>query len=395
MNRFRRSFWVSLVLAALLTGIVFGTGFAPATAQPQGGEERLLVKFRPGTAAAETIRTHGRHGGTVRDRIGGIDVEIIAVPAGTGRARLAAYAGDPNVLYAEPDQTAVAFGVVPNDPGFSRQWGLTRVQAPEAWAITTSAPAVKIAVLDTGIDLNHEDLASKIVASRNFTTSRTADDKYGHGTHVAGIAAAATNNGKGVSGLGWSASLLNVKVLGDTGSGNYSWVAQGIIWAADSGAKVINMSLGGPGSSQTLQDAVAYAWSKGAVLVAAAGNEGSSAPSYPAYFDNVIAVAASDSADAITGFSNYGPWVDVAAPGAGIYSTLPNHKNRLGRNYGDLSGTSMASPHVAGLAALIWSTPAGTDSLSLRERIISTADPLSGGATIGGGRINALRAVSY
>jgi len=147
------------------------------------------------------------------------------------------------------------------------------------------------------IKSSHEDLTGKVVAAKNFTTSRTTDDKYGHGTHVAGIAAAVTNNSKGVAGAGVNCSLMNGKVLGDNGSGAYSWLINGIIWAADNGANVSNMSLSGSSESQALLDAVNYAWGKGVVLVAAAGNNGNSTPVYPAFYDNVIAVAATDQND--------------------------------------------------------------------------------------------------
>jgi hypothetical protein len=234
------------------------------------------------------------------------------------------------------------------------------------------------------------------VANKNFTTSSTVDDLYGHGTHCAGIAAATTNNSIGVAGVGFNTSLMNVKVLGDNGSGQYSWIANGITWAADNGAKVISLSLGGSSGSYTLQNAVNYAWNKGVVVVAAAGNNGNTASVYPAYYSNCIAVAATDQNDAKASFSTYGSWVDVAAPGVSIYSTLPNHSNSIGTtNYGSLSGTSMSTPHVAGLAALVWATSYGTSNTSVRSRIESTADAISGTGTYWKyGRINANKAVA-
>jgi thermitase len=270
---------------------------------------------------------------------------------------------------------------------------MTKIQAAEAWSVTTGSSDVKIAILDTGIDQNHEDLAAKIVANKNFTSSRSVDDKYGHGTHVAGIAAAITNNRKGVSGVGFNTSLMNVKVLGDNGSGYYSWIANGITWAANNGAKVINMSLGGSSSSTTLKSAVDYAWGKGCVIVAAAGNDNTSAPLYPAYYDNCIAVAATDQNDAKASFSNYGSWVDIAAPGVGIFSTLPNHNNRIGiTNYGSLSGTSMATPHVAGVAALVFAAKSGWTNADVRAKIQTSVDPTTG-FTTSIGRVNAFKAV--
>ncbi len=152
---------------------------------------------------------------------------------------------------------------------------------------------------------------------------------------MAGIAAASTNNGIGVAGLGRDSTIMNVKVLNDSGGGYYSWVAAGIIWAADNGAEIINMSMGGKSHSQVLEDAVNYAWSKGVVVVAAAGNSGTSSPFYPAYYTDCIAVAATDSMDNVASWSSFGDWVDVAAPGASIYSTL------MTGGYGSKHGTSM------------------------------------------------------
>ncbi|MDP2991007.1 MAG: S8 family serine peptidase, partial [Kiritimatiellota bacterium] len=247
------------------------------------------------------------------------------------------------------------------------------------------------AVLDTGIKLTHPDLAGKIVVSQNFATgSATSDDLHGHGTHVAGISAAITNNGTGVAGLGRDASLMNVKVMGDTGSGYHSDIANGVIWATDHGANVINMSLGVTGTSTTLQQAVEYAWNHGVVVVAAAGNSGSSVPSYPAYYPRAIAVAASDPNDKLYSFSNFGDWVDVAAPGNALSTT----KNG---GYGYMSGTSMASPHVAGLAGLVWSVARdnnGDGKLNddVRAMIENACDNI-GVSGIGHGRVNAYKAV--
>ena len=193
--------------------------------------------------------------------------------------------------------TSVRLFGSPVDAYFDKQWGMNKVQAPQAWDVTTGSGEVNIAILDTGIDLDHPDLAAKIVSSINFGDSPNADDSYGHGTHCAGIAAASTNNGVGVAGLGYDSTLMNVKVLRDNGSGYYSWVANGITWAADNGAEVISLSLGGSSASSTLENAINYAWDKGVVIVTAAGNNGNSNPFYPAYYANCIAVAGTDAND--------------------------------------------------------------------------------------------------
>ncbi|MGB9862023.1 MAG: S8 family peptidase [Candidatus Bipolaricaulaceae bacterium] len=406
----KRSLWVVLgivVLSAILAGCARlfapenpSSSLAPSAPSPRVPEQaasyapdQILVKFKPGATPEAVAEVHRRLGGQVLQVIPGIDVQVVRVPLGRVPEMVRAYSLEKLVEFAEPDYVAVAFDVVPNDPGYVNQWALPKIQAPKAWDITKGSPDIPIAILDTGIDQDHEDLATKIVANVNFTTSRTVDDRYGHGTHVAGIAAAITNNAKGVAGVSFSCSLMNVKVLGDNGSGQYSWIANGIIWAADHGAQVINMSLGGSSTSSTLESAVKYAYGKGLVLVAAAGNSNTDAPSYPAYYPECIAVAATDQNDAKASFSNYGDWVDIAAPGVDIYSTLPNHNNRLRtRNYGYLSGTSMAAPHVAGVAALIKAQNPSLTSAEIANKLISSGDPTTGFTTTIP-RVNAYKAV--
>jgi thermitase len=388
-------------IVALLVVIGLMVSVTPVLASGSDGgqgyaQDRILVAFKSGVTDAGRNAVQQRHGDNDYRDVAGIGVRVVKVPPGKVQQRLAAYRGDSDVQFAEPDYIARAIGE-PNDPSFSSQWGLTKIQAPQAWDVTTGDSAVRIAILDTGIDASHPDLAAKIVAVQNCTSSSTSDDNYGHGTHVAGIAAAITNNGVGVAGAGYNASLMNVKVLDDTGSGYYSWIINGITWAADNGAEVINMSLGGSAGSSALQTAINYAWGKGVVVVAAAGNSGSSAPSYPAYYSNCIAVAATDANDSKASWSNYGSsWVDVAAPGVGIYSTLPDHANQMGATgYGSLSGTSMATPFVAGEAALIWATSYGTSATSVRNRIETTADAIPGtGTNWKYGRINEFKSVT-
>ena len=387
---------VSVLVSLAFIGLAWSQNqpFEDHSRQLPYAPDRILVKFKPVTHESMKAILHRWHGGRVIDVIPELDVHVVQIPENKIKQKLRAYLREPWIEYAEPDYVAHAF-LEPNDPGFESQWGPIKIQAPEAWDLTEWLSEVRIAICDTGIDQNHEDLLGKIVANKNFTSSRSVDDKFGHGTHVAGIAAAVTDNGRGVAGVGLNSRLMNVKVLGDNGSGYYSWVAKGITWAADNGAKVINLSLGGPAGSGTLQNAVNYAWGKGCVVVVAAGNNGSGSPSYPAYYENCIAVAATDQNDGKANFSNHGTWVDVAAPGVDIYSTLPNHKNQIGpRNYGTLSGTSMAAPHVAGVAALVWATEYGTNNSTVRERIETTADELEG--TLGNygiGRVNAYLAV--
>ena len=381
---------IFLVFVALPVNVIAATPASTAPSFSDSSSDYILVKFKPGAGASETADIHRQLGGKVKKTIPEIGVQVVKVPKGQAKEKAKAYSSKAKVAYAEPDFVAEAMGD-PDDPGFVNQWGMARVEAPQAWEVTTGTSSINIAILDTGVDLDHPDLADKIVANVNFSTSATADDLYGHGTHVAGIAAASTNNGIGVAGLGYSANIMNVKVLADNGAGTHSAIAAGIIWATDNGAQIINMSLGGGASSQTLEDAVNYAWSRGVVVVAAAGNNGNSYMMYPAAYANCLAVAATDRNDARASWSNYGDWVDVAAPGAGIYSTTK------GNSYGYMAGTSMASPHVAGLAALVFTTVSdhnGDGKLNdeVRSRIESTCDDI-GVSGIGSGRINAAGAV--
>lgn len=378
---------------------------------------QILVKFKAGTSAADRATAHRLHEGSFVRGIPGIGVEVVSVPQGAEGAGSARYSRDPHVVYAEPNYLAYATGD-PNDPYFSRQWGLDNdgqiysdglsgapdadVDAPEAWDVTTGSPDITIAILDSGIDQDHPDLAGKVVDNVNFSASPTVDDNYGHGTHVAGIAAAATNNDEGVAGLGFASSLLNVKVLGDEGWGASSVVAEGIVWAADQGAQVINMSLAYNYQSLTLEAAVDYAWDRGVLLAAAAGNDGTRHRNYPAAYANCMAVAATNDDDERVDepgwwASNYGDWVDVAAPGLYIYSTFPNHDYAIGKelSYDLGSGTSMATAFVSGLAGLLFGQDPGRTNADVRALIENTADPVAGtGVYWVHGRINAYRAVA-
>jgi len=401
--------WRIITLFILLGLLLSLTALASPVSADDGkagntSPERLLIKFKPGTYANAMVAVHNKAGGKFQYIIPAIGVQVVTVPHGQGAAKLATYRMQKEVSYAEADALAREVDV-PNDPYLGSQWGLTTVDAPDAWQITHGKNDITIAILDTGIDTSHPDLATKVLTSIDTTGSLTSsNDIRGHGTHVAGIASACTDNGIGVAGLGYNSSLMNVKVLADDGYGDYSWVAEGIVWAAEHGANVINLSLGGSSPSSTLEDAVNYAWSKGVVIVAAAGNNGSTSPFYPAYYTNVVSVAATyisytDNVEAIVSWSNRGDWVDVAAPGVNIYSTLVNN------GYGYKSGTSMASPYVAGLAALLFSVVSdnngdGILNDEVKWRIESTCDNVNGydnlgkPATVVHGRINAYQAVA-
>lgn len=247
-----------------------------------------------------------------------------------------------------PDQANSQMNI-PNDLLFSKyQWNLPVIETNRGWNLSKGSEDVIIAVIDTGVDLEHSDLDGQLVEGYNVVDKDKApQDDVGHGTHVAGIIGALVNNEEGVAGVSWYNKIMPVKALDGSGSGTTYAVAEGIIWATDHGAKVINMSLGNYADSQFLHDAVKYAYDRDVVLVAASGNDNTERPGYPAAYPEVLAVAATDSNQKRAEYSNYGEYIDVAAPGTNIASTFP------GNQYAALSGTSMASPHAAAMAGLI------------------------------------------
>ncbi|MCX7791937.1 MAG: S8 family peptidase, partial [Chloroflexaceae bacterium] len=316
----------------------------------------------------------------------------LRLPATTDlEAAAARLSATPGVVYAEPNRVR-RISRAPNDPAFPQQWGLRAIQAPEAWTSTTGGPIV-VAVLDSGVDGEHPDLAGKVLPGHNaLNGGPDARDDNGHGTAVAGLIAANTNNDAGIAGLCWECRILPVKVVDARGIGNDASLAAGIRWAADNGARVINMSLGGEGDSRVLREAIDYAAGRGIVLVAASGNErqAGNPVTYPAAYPSVIAVGATGNGDTITGFSNTGDYLDLAAPGVGLWTTLP------GGRYGPPNGTSFSSPYAAGTAALVltqrpdlgWSDVGCILKASADDKGPPGKDP-----EYGWGRLNAFRAV--
>ncbi len=322
---------------------------------------------------------------------------------------------DPAVEWAEPDYLAYPADTTPNDPHFSEQWGLTKIQAPAAWDVVTGTQTVVIAVVDSGIQQDHPDLDGHLwvnpgeiagngvdddnngyvddVHGWNFVDdSNDVADGNGHGTQVAGVAAAESDNGIGIAGVCWNCRIMPVKVMADSGIANYSDIASGVRYAADKGAQVINLSLGGYAYSNALREAVAYAANKGAVIVAGAGNDNTSSPFYPAAYDDVLAVAGTADDDTKATFSNYGEWVNLAAPAVAITTTF------LGGDYGSADGTSLAAPFVSGLAGLIRSRWPDWTLAMVRSQLMQTADDLDTlnpayAGKLGAGRINAAAAM--
>ena len=369
----------------------------------------FIVKFRSHAAGSERDDAHRIAGALGVDRLFSADTLRVQVGKGRSLAALNAYLSHRAVERVEPDYIAHTV-LTPSDPSFSQQWGMTKINVGSAWDVSKSSALTRVAILDCGVYSEgsssflapdglpgHPDLrGAKVIDNKNFTTAPDADDFCNHGTHVAGIAAANTNNGVGVAGVGYLASIVNVKVLGDNGSGSFSWIINGILYAAGCDttpcgprrADIINMSLGATGScSSSLQAAIDQAWSQGLVVAAAAGNSGASGAITPANCNRVIGVGASDQNDLKASFSNSGAGVDVSAPGVSILST-----DYVG-GYSSFSGTSMASPHVAGLAALVWTTAHNGGNQAVVDRITCTANKSAlAGSTHG--RIDAYAAVS-
>lgn len=341
------------------------------------------------------------------------------------------YERDPDVAYAEPDYVvAPTSPLTPNDTSYPEMWGLNNtgqtggvddadIDAPEAWGATVGSASVVVAVVDEGVQISHPDLRDNVWTNTDEIPGNGVDDDENgyvddvhgwdfyhddasvyddtgddHGTHVAGTIAATGGNGEGVTGVAWRAQVMPLKFLGPDG-GSVSDAAAALDYAVANGARISNNSWGGNGNSRTLRDAIARAGSAGHLFVAAAGNEGldlDSTPSYPAAYDlpNLVSVAATDHADQLAPFSNYGSTsVDLAAPGVRILSTLPPG------SYGRYSGTSMAAPHVAGVAALLLSAEPTVELADLRSRLLDTVDPVLGlsGKVATGGRLNAARAL--
>lgn len=297
---------------------------------------------------------------------------------------------DLKVRYVQENQTMYAFEqstdqvLEPTDVHPDQEWHYDMIRAPEAWNTTPGSSQTKIAVLDTGIDSQHNNLRDYVDtdAGESFVGGNT-DDVQGHGTHVAGTIASYGN----VSGVMQEATLIPVKVLGDDGSGSTYGIQQGILHAANEGADVINMSLGGGGYDQGMEEAIETATSEGTIVLAASGNDGMQNVSYPAAYDEAIAVGSVDSNKQRSSFSNYGPELDIMAPGSNIYSTVP------GNGYDTLSGTSMATPHAAGVAGLIRATNPDISVNEARNILTGTAQDAGSSNEYGHGIIDANAAV--
>lgn len=328
--------WLGLGLA-----IALAVGVTPPSIHADEGS-RILVAVRPGKSLP--LRQ-----GMARLGTAGSHVQILSVPRSQQQATIDSLSRDPNIRFVEVDHP-VQSQDVPNDPVYAGQWNMAKIKADQGWTVSTGDANMVIAILDTGIDPTHQEFAGRLLPGYNFVgnNTNTADD-HGHGTHVAGIAAATGNNSFGVAGLAWKSPILPVKVLASNGGGYISDLIRGMDFARENGAKVMNISLGSTTSSKALEEAVDRALDADIVVVAAAGNNGTTtnAPLYPAALPGVVAVGSTDTQDSRAGYSTTGSFLTVSAPGSAIYSTAK------GGGFTTMSGTSMATPHVAGLAVLI------------------------------------------
>ena len=354
-----------------------------------------------------------------RDTLGAQNGGPVEISASTVKAMCASIrAANPGVNLTCEANSIVQSNLTPNDPQYGSLYGMTKIGAPSAWDISTGSTSSVVAIIDTGIDYNHPDLLDNIATNSREIPSNGVDDDgngyiddyYGydfvsndsnpmddhfHGTHCAGTVGAKGNNGKGVTGVSWTVKLMPVKVLDAYGSGTLAGVASGMNYAVKRGVKILSMSLGTTSYSSTLENAVINARNSGALVIAAAGNSALDTDAYPHYpsslpQDNVISVAASTSSDSFAYFSNYGATsVDLAAPGDSILSTY------LGGQYAYASGTSMATPHVAGMAALILAVNPSLSYSSVKSILLQTVDPISSmsGKLVSGGRANIYKAV--
>jgi thermitase len=370
----------AVVLLGLLFVFLFGAALprqAAAYFQESSAESRvaaayvpnqILVQFAGNAQKSEIAERLSKARAEPRASIEKIGVVVIDVPEGEFEKTIETLQNQPGVLAVEPNYIATAQETIPSDPAWGLQYGLRNIRAPQGWTISSGASWVTIAILDTGVDGYHPDLVLKTLPGYNILSpsSEPLDDN-GHGTHVAGIAAAATNNGIGMAGTSWGAQIMPVKVLNASASGTYANVASGIIWAVDNGAQVINLSLGGSAYSAVLESAVNYAYNRGVVLVASSGNAGSASILYPARYMQVIAVGATDSNNQRSAFSNFGDGMELVAPGVSVYSTEP------GGGYSYRSGTSMSAPFVSGLAAILIGMPGNYNASWVRNQLTVSA----------------------
>lgn len=390
-----------LALSISLVVVVIGTYLvAPrvsANNLPQSTPIKLLVKLRNPNELPPELQTLPMHTQGI--------LELTIDDPTRLDTTLASLRAFPELAWVEPVTAFSLQTTTPNDPSYSLQWGIAQVDLPEAWDLVRGSATVTVGIVDTGIDGLHEDLTGRVVDGYNFVSNaaistNSPSDDNSHGTNIAGVIGALTNNGKGIAGTDWNANLMPLKVADQAGNADATAVTNAILYAADHGVDVLNLSLGSSIDNAAVREAVAYAASTGVTMIAAAGNESGQPILYPAAYSGVIAVGSIDASDVRSSFSNSGPELDVMAPGEGIVSTTfkattpTNHSQ-----YETVSGTSVAAPYVSGIAALLLDYHPGLTPTDIESILRSTADKPAGMQgetntnTYGYGRVNALKAL--
>jgi thermitase len=414
----KRRLYVQLAAEVVATALVVGgagiaIAAAPATSSSKAAPStpvtrtstrlayapgRVVVKFERGVHTAARARleraNHARVIGSIHD----VAATVLQVSAGAETRVVTALKRSGKVVYAERDAMTWSGTTSPNDPYYPStstqpgQWGIPLTQADRVWDTTTGSSSTVIAIVDSGV-ASHPDLAGQLITGHNVLDgSSDTTDTNGHGTEVAGTAAAATNNGTGISGYCWSCKIMPIKI--ETGStANQSDVASGITWAVDHGARVINLSLGSSVGSATLANAVTYAQQKGALLVAAAMNSGCDCPQYPAAYQGVISVAAANQIKSLYSYSDYGTWVDLAGPGQNVTTTLTDFSTGAQWGYQSIGGTSIAAPAVSAIAALLFTAAPSSSASQVTNALLSTTTPLSGSNLPAHGLVDAYAAL--
>lgn len=378
---------VSIVLALALAGSAGSMAAYGASDTPAWVPGRILVQPRPGLPEAALEKILKAHGGKSVERIEAIGVHIVQLPPNASEKAVAALLSkNKHLKFAEPDML-VKPDAAADDPYFGSAWHLPKIQANTAWDLS-SGQGVTIAILDSGVDGNHPDLAPQLTPGWNFYDNNSnTSDVYGHGTLVAGAAAAASNNSIGVASVAGSARIMPVRVTDTSGYGSWSAISKGLTWAADKGARVANLSFNVTGSSTT-QSAAQYMKNKGGLVVVAAGNNSAVQSTVPS--STMITVSATTSSDVKASWSNWGSYIDVAAPGVSIWTT------KRGGSYGTASGTSMATPVTAGTVGLMMAANPALAAADIEKLLFSSAVDLGSAGYdtyYGYGRINAAAAV--
>jgi thermitase len=363
---------------------------ADKDAAPEFVPGRILARFLPGVASHTAAEALEEHGGRVEEVLEELGVVVLSLPAKADpRAFAHAFAGHPAVEFAEPDWVFPADEVTPDDASYAGQWHLPKIACPQAWVTTTGDASVIIAILDTGVDGEHPDLAANLVAGWNFYDGNAdTSDVHGHGTAVAGAAAAATDNGTGVAGVAWKCRLMPCRVSDTQGYATTSLIAKALTWSSDQGARVANVSYR-VSTSAAVKTAAQYFQDHGGVVTVSSGNEAA----FESAADNpfLLTVGSTTSSDARSSFSNTGNNLDLVAPGSSILTTT------RGGGYGTWSGTSFSAPIAAGAAALVLSANPYLSGAQAAEIVELSADDLGSAGwdtSFGQGRLNAAAAVA-